>query len=148
MNGIATPLPTEARRDHRVLLVDDNPIFLDILKSHLLEKRDPAWIVHTANTYSVALSCLKSNPMDLAILDINMPVVDGLQLLTIIKRNHPSLPVVLLSSSVKPESRQYALDQGAALVLDKTDMGSHFDNIYPAIEASAARQVEGFEGMV
>lgn len=148
MNGTAPPPPAEARRSHRVLLVDDSPLFLDILKSHLIEKRNPSWIVHTANNYSVALSCLKSTPMDLVILDINMPVVDGLQLLTIIKRNHPSLPVALLSASVKPETRQYALDQGAALVLDKTDMGMHFDNIYPALEASAARPVEGFEGVV
>lgn len=148
MNAIAPPPPAEARRSHRVLLVDDSPLFLEILKSHLLEKRNPSWIVHTAGNYSMALSCLKSTPMDLVILDINMPVVDGLQLLTIIKRNHPSLPVVLLSASIKPETRQYALDQGAALVLDKTDMGAHFDNIYPALEASAARPVEGFEGVV
>ncbi|HLX71044.1 MAG TPA: response regulator, partial [Verrucomicrobiae bacterium] len=148
MNETASLPSADARRSHRVLLVDDSPLFLDILKSQLIEKRNPSWIVHTANTYSMALSCLKSTPMDLAILDINMPVVDGLQLLNIIKRNHPSLPVVLLSALVKPETRQYALDQGAALVLDKTDMGTHFDNIYPALEATAARPAEGFEGMV
>jgi CheY-like chemotaxis protein len=152
-NGAAAPLPalalpSEDRRSHRVLLVDDSPLFLDILKSRLEEKRDPAWVVHTASNYSVALTCLKTTPMDLAILDIDMPVVDGLQLLTIIKRNHPSLPVALLSSSVKPESRQYALNQGAALVLDKKDMGADFESVYPALEASAARPVEGFEGMV
>jgi CheY-like chemotaxis protein len=148
MNGTATPPPAEARRSRRVLVVDDNPIFLDILKSHLLEKRDPTWIVHTADNYSMALNCLKSNPVDLAILDINMPLVDGLQLLTMIKHDHPSLPVVLLSSLVKPEARQFALDHGAALVLDKTEMGSHFDDIYPALEATAAKPVEGFEGVV
>lgn len=134
--------------NHRVLLVDDSTDFTDIFKVRLLDKRNPSWIVHTANNYSVALSCLKSNPMDLVILDIGMPVVDGLQLLPIIKRNHPSLPVVLLSGLITPENRQYALDQGAALVLDKTDMAKDFENIYPALEASAARPTEGFEGVV
>jgi CheY-like chemotaxis protein len=148
MSTTVAPLSAEARRSHRVLLVDDSPLFLDILKSRLVEKNDPSWIVHTASNYSLALSLLKSTPVDLAIVDINMPVVDGLQLLTIIKRNHPSLPVVLLSASVKPESRQYALDQGAALVLDKMDMGKDFESIYPALEASASRPVDGFEGVV
>jgi CheY-like chemotaxis protein len=148
MNATA-PAPTmQGQRSHRVLLVDDSPLFLDILKSRLVEKRNPSWIVHTANSYSTALNCLKTTPVDLAILDIDMPVVDGLQLLTMIKRNHPSLPVALLSSSIKPETRQYALNQGAALVLDKKDMGADFESIYPALEASACKPVEGFEGMV
>lgn len=148
MNAVAPAPSAQAQRSHRVLLVDDSPLFLDILKSRLEEKHDPDWIVHTANNYSVALSCLKSTPIDLVIVDIDMPVVDGLQLLTIIKRNHPSLPVALLSSSVKADARQYALNQGAALVLDKKDMGADFESIYPALEASAARPVEGFEGVL
>lgn len=145
MNTVASG---PAQRSHRVLLVDDSADFTDLLKARLLEKRNPSWIVHTANNYSVALSCLKSNPMDLVILDIGMPVVDGLQLLMIIKRNHPSLPVALLSALITPENRQYALEQGAALVLDKTDMASDIEGIYPALEGAAARPLEGFEGVV
>lgn len=148
MNDVALPPTGAAGYNHRVLLVDDSTDFTEIFKVRLLDKRNPSWIVHTANNYSVALSCLKANPMDLVILDIGMPVVDGLQLLTIIKRNHPSLPVVLLSGLITPENRQYALDQGAALVLAKTDMATDFENIYPALEASAARPTEGFQGVV
>ena len=138
----------QAAPSHRVLLVDDSADFMDLFKVRLLEKRNPSWIVHTAANYSVALSCLKSNPMDLVILDIAMPVVDGLQLLTIIKRNHPSIPVILLSGMITPEGRQFALDQGAALVLDKVDMAMGFETIYPAIEATTSRPSEGFQGVV
>ena len=91
MSGTDILSNAQARRSYRVLLVDDNPIFLEILKSHLLEKRGSFLDrPHGQQLPVAALNCLKSNPRwDLAILDINMPVVDGLQLLTIVKRNHP-----------------------------------------------------------
>jgi CheY-like chemotaxis protein len=137
-----------ARRSHRVLLVDDSVEFTDIVKSSLLDKRQPTWIVHTANDYSAALNCLKVHPMDLVVLDINMPVMDGLQLLNMLKRSYPSLPVVLLSAMVTPENRNYALQQGAALVLSKLDISNGFDSIYPALEATAEMPLDGFKGMV
>jgi CheY-like chemotaxis protein len=139
------PTPTRPPRSHRILLVDDSVEFTDIFKAHLVGKRDPSWIVHTADTYAVALNCLKANPVNLVVLDITMPVMDGLQLLTMVKRSYPSVPVVLLSGLVTPEHRDYALQHGAALVLNKLD---GFDNIYPALEATAEMPVDGFKGIV
>jgi CheY-like chemotaxis protein len=147
MTAIDSP-PAVTRRSRRVLLVDDNVEFTDVFKLHLVRKRDPSWIVHTAGNYSDALDCLKVNPADLVILDIAMPVMDGLQLLTMLKRTHPSLPVILLSGNVTPENRDYALHHGAALVLNKMDVAAGFDSIYPALEATAEMPAEGFKGMV
>jgi hypothetical protein len=86
--------------------------------------------------------------VDLVVLDINMPVMDGLQFLTMLKRSRPALPVVLLSGIVTPEKRDYALQHGAALVLDKIDVAGGFESIYPALEATAEAPAEGFKGMV
>jgi CheY-like chemotaxis protein len=140
--------PTRVRRSHRVLLVDDSADFLEMLKQHLVAKRDPSWIVHTADKYSEALNFLKSNPADLVVLDISMPVMDGLQLLTMLKRTHPALPVVLLSGNITPQNREYALQHGASLVLNKMDVAAGFESIYPALEATAEMPAEGFKGMV
>ena len=140
--------PAGSLPNHRVLLVDDSAEFTDLLKQHLVKKRDPSWIVHTADNYSGALSCLKSNKVDLVVLDINMPVMDGLQFLTMLKRSRPSLPVVVLSGIVTPTNRDYALQHGAALVLDKIDLAAGFDSIYPALEATAETPADGFLGMV
>jgi CheY-like chemotaxis protein len=140
--------PARARPSYRVLLVDDSTDFTDLLKDHLVKKRAPSWIVHTAENYSEALNCLKANPVDLVVLDIKMPVMDGLQFLTMLKRSRPALPVVVLSGVVTPENRDYALQHGAALVLDKSDVATGFDSIYPAIEATAEAPAEGFKGMV
>jgi CheY-like chemotaxis protein len=140
--------PTRARPSHRVLLVDDSTDFTDLFKEHLLKKRDPSWIVHTACNYSEALNCLKANPVDLVVLDINMPVMDGLQFLTMLKRSRPALPVVVLSGMLTPEKAAFALQHGAALVLDKIDVAEGFESIYPALEATAEMPAEGFKGMV
>ena len=140
--------PARSRPSHRVLLVDDDPDFNALLKQQLVRKRDPSWIVHTADNYSEALNCLKANPVDLVILDIKMPVMDGLQFLTMLKRSRPSLPVVLLSGMVTPQNRDYALQHGAPLILEKIDLATGFESIYPALEATAEAPAEGFKGMV
>ncbi len=132
----------------RILLVDDDAEFIQVLKDHLVKKRAPSWIVHTAKNYSEGLDCLKVNPVDLVVLDIQMPVMDGLQFLTLLKRSHPALPVVVLSGMVTPENRDYALKHGAALILQKTELATGFDIIYPALEATAEAPVEGFKGML
>jgi CheY-like chemotaxis protein len=142
------PSPARPPPSRRILLVDDDPEFIALMKDHLVQKRDPTWIVHTAVNYSEALDCLKLNPVDLVVLDIQMPVMDGLQLLTLLKRTRPALPVVVLSGVVTQENRDYALQHGAALILQKTELATGIDTIYPALEATAEAPVEGFKGML
>jgi CheY-like chemotaxis protein len=142
------PAPARSISSRRVLVVDDDPDFRDVLKDYLVKKRDPSWIVHTAGEYSEVLSCLKTHPVDLVVLDIQMPVMDGLQLLTLLKRSHPALPIVVLSGAVTQERRDYALQHGASLILQKTQVVDFFDRIYPALEATTEAPVEGFKGML
>ena len=80
--------PTASRR---VLLVDDDPQFLQLLKEFFLTKREPSWVVHTSGEYCEVLECVKRHALDLVVLDIQMPVMDGLQLLKLLRRGHPTL---------------------------------------------------------
>jgi CheY-like chemotaxis protein len=77
-----------------------------------------------------------------------MPVMDGLQLLKLLRRGHPALPIVLLSGVVTQEKRDYALQNGATLVLEKMEALAGFDRIFPALEAAAEPGVEGFKGVM
>jgi CheY-like chemotaxis protein len=147
MTALAPP-PPRSISSHRVLLVDDDPEFIQVMKDFLVQKRDPSWVVHTAADYAEVLDCLKFNSVDLVVLDIQMPVMDGLQLLTLLKRSRPALPIIVLSGIVTPENRDYALQHGASLILDKTVVATGFDCIYPALEATAEAPVEGFKGML
>jgi CheY-like chemotaxis protein len=146
-----TPLaPAHARQiaSRRVLLVDDDPDFMSMMKEFFVTKRDPSWIVHIAIDYSEVLECLKLHSVDLVVLDIQMPVMDGLQLLTLLRRSRPALPIVVLSGLVTQDKRDYALHHGATLVLEKLEVAAGFDRIFPALEAAAETPAEGFQGVM
>src|SRR6516164_2348293 len=132
----------------RVLLVDDEPEFTDLLRTFLTARRSGGWVVHTAEDYSSALACLKKNKVDLVVLDLNMPVMDGLQFLKMLKQTHPELPVVILTGHASVENRDYCLQNGAALFLEKMDVAEGFDKIYPALESIASSGGAGFRGML
>ena len=87
----------KTNRAKRILLVDDDDAFIAVFKEFLLSHRPGAWVVHTADHYAPALTCLKENRVDLLVLDLNMPVMDGLQFLSLVKRTHPAIPVVMLT---------------------------------------------------
>jgi CheY-like chemotaxis protein len=142
------PSPPRATASRRVLLVDDDAQFLGLLKEFFLTKREPSWMVHTAGEYSEVLECLKRHEVDLVVLDIQMPIMDGLQLLKLLRRGHPTLPIVLLSGVVTQEKRDYALQNGATLVLEKLEAVQGFDRIFPALEAAAEPRAEGFKGVM
>ncbi len=138
----------KANRAKRLLIVDDDTAFTGIFKEFLLAHRPGTWIVHTADHYAPALTCLKESAIDLIVLDLNMPVMDGLQLLSLIKRTHPAIPVVMFTGLATAENRAASLKAGAALFLDKTEVAGDLKKIYAALESIAATPTEGFRGML
>ena len=80
-----------------VLVVDDNATNRDILQIQLAQWK---FIPIMAASGEQALQILLSNtPVDLVISDMNMPVMDGVHLARKIRKKHPELPLILLSSS-------------------------------------------------
>lgn len=140
--------PAKPARARQILLVDDDTAFTAFFKEFLLSHRPGAWVVHTADHYAPALACLKERSVDLVVLDIKMPIMDGLQLLTLLKRTHPELQVVVLTSSASPENRAQSLQNGAALFFDKTEVADGLEKIYAALESVASAPAEGFRGLL
>ena len=141
-------MQTTTARPKQILLVDDDSAFAGLMKEFLLLPGRGPWIVHTAENYTEALACLKVNPVDLVVLDIRLPIMDGLQFLKLLRQTHPGLPVVILTGLATEENRAYSLEQGAALFLDKTSVAGGFEGIYAALEAVATKPAEGFRGML
>ena len=135
-------------RARQILLVDDDPVFTGLFKDFLLSHRPGAWVVHLADHYAPALACLKDNSIDLIVLDLGLPIMDGLQFLPLLKRTHPAVPVVMLTGQATPENRANSLKSGAALFLDKTEVAADLAKIYAALENIAATPTEGFRGML
>ncbi len=84
----------EAQPDQVILVVDDEEMMRSLLAMTL--KRD-GWSVLTAGCVEEAIDLLRQNETMIVLSDIHMPGRDGFQLLSHIKENNPSMPVLLMS---------------------------------------------------
>ena len=103
--------------DHRILVVEDNPADVYLIRSALAEhsiKADVDVVSDGERARTVARSFQDgvSAWPDLVLLDINLPKIDGLELLQ--RLAAAPCPIVVMSSSQSPSDRQQALDNGAA----------------------------------
>ena len=115
------PLPASAEpmRKFHVLLVDDSLAFLELFGSVCAEYSNREWEILSATSADRALVMLQEKPVDLVVLDIGMPMLDGLQLLAIIGRRYPGLKTAIMTGQATEAKRADALAKGAALFLEK-----------------------------
>ena len=95
-----------------ILLVDDSTSIRNIVKGSLVRE----YLVHEADNGQTALDLVAQGvAVDLFLLDVNMPVMDGLTLLKQIKANplFAKTPVLMLTTETKQERRQEAKALGA-----------------------------------
>jgi two-component system response regulator PilR (NtrC family) len=93
-----------------ILIVDDERSMRDFLKILLTKE---GYEVSTASGGHQALEQIAKQSYDLIITDIRMEEMDGLSLLSTIKEQHPSLPVVLITAFASPDDAVFAMKNGA-----------------------------------
>jgi two-component system chemotaxis response regulator CheB len=98
----------------RVMVVDDTVTYRRIL-SDVIEGLGDAEVVATAPQGRLALARLEQGPVDLVLLDLEMPEMDGLETLSHIRRLYPDISVVMISgqNARAAEATIQALAQGA-----------------------------------
>jgi DNA-binding response OmpR family regulator len=94
-----------------VLIVDDNKEVVDIL-SRLLSRHNLTPI--GAYSGSECLDIVRSRPIDVVILDVMMPGMDGLEVCKELKRLSPSLPVILLTAKDDMATRAAGMALGVS----------------------------------
>ena len=85
-----------------VLLADDHQMFIDGMKVYL-EKYDHIQVVGEANNGEAVIDFLEINQVDIVVLDVEMPGMNGIETTKYIKKNHPKTNVLILSMYEKKE---------------------------------------------
>src|SRR5262245_39736947 len=105
-----------------VLVVDDSPVDRHLAGSLLRESG--AFSVEFAEHGAEALARVQQLPPDIVVTDLQMPEVDGLQLIESLKKTHPQIPIVVMTSRGSESHAVKALRSGAASYLPKSRSAS------------------------
>ena len=100
----------------RLLLIDDEVAYVNVL-SNRLSKRN--FIVGKATSGSEAFQLLRKRDFDIAVLDLKMEDMDGIETLKILKKIAPELVVIMLTGHGSAEAAREGMRQGAYDYLTK-----------------------------
>ena len=127
---------------HKVLIVDDDPAVLDTYRD-LMSQLPSRPEIFTASSGTRALSLLKAEPFRLLICDLKMPKMDGLQVLSIVRRQFPELRTVVMTGVQDEEFRSRAYALGVDLYWLKPDTQQNMEMFLQCIESLLGRDSEG-----
>jgi DNA-binding NarL/FixJ family response regulator len=123
----------------RVLLVDDDRDFLESLRP-LIEHQPVLTVAGVADNGLDAIELADELDPDAVVIDLHMPVVDGVTAVARLRKDHPSLCLIALTGDPAPELHRAVIEAGADAVLMKGDLVDSLVHRLRAVrEAQAAR---------
>ncbi|MEO8606362.1 MAG: response regulator transcription factor [Chloroflexota bacterium] len=118
----------------RVLVVDDHDMLRMSLAS-FLENFDDMVMVGEARNGQEAVNLCHSLHPDVVLMDLGMPVMDGMTATTLINRDLPFIHIIILTSTFSDDKRQAAFNAGASAYFRKN---ISVDTLVNAIRKAAA----------
>ncbi|MBD3872454.1 MAG: response regulator [Acidobacteria bacterium] len=94
----------------RLLLVDDEVGYLEVLAKRLTRR---GFKITTANTGAEAIRDLRKSDFDVAVVDLKMEDMDGIEVLKVLKRMVPALHVIILTGHGSERAAREGISQGA-----------------------------------
>jgi CheY-like chemotaxis protein len=129
--------------------VDDDRHYLEMLSEVMQALSGGAWDILVAGNAGEALPLVQDQDVDLIVIDVRMPVLDGLQFLRLLNRWHPSLLKVVLTGFATEAHRAACLGSGAELFLEKPVGERSHEKLFAALDGLMQWQPEeGFRGVL
>ncbi len=122
----------------RILVADDHNLVRDGLKPFLYELDADATILDAANLDDALTAARAVDSLDLVLLDLKMPGMNGLQGVEQMRRLHPTAAVVILSGHVERDDVLAAVRAGASGYIPKTISGTALINALRLVLAGEA----------
>jgi DNA-binding NtrC family response regulator len=95
----------------RILVVDDEPNMLRLLKTILMDKT--GYEVTTTNNPLEVSKLLQEGQYELVVTDLKMPLVDGIDLIGIVKNLDATMPIIVITAYGTIETAEEAIQKGA-----------------------------------
>jgi DNA-binding NtrC family response regulator len=95
----------------QILLVDDQPDMLLLLEMLITDKTSHG-VVSTSNPFEVA-ELLAKQEFNLVMTELKMPQLDGMEVMEMVKRHDPDIPVIVITAFGTLEAAEEAVHQGA-----------------------------------
>ena len=105
----------------QVLLADDDEGFLESLRT-LIDRQQGFEVVGTATDGLGAIELVDELDPDAAVIDLHMPLLDGVSAVARMRRDHPNLCLIALTGDEAPKLHQAVKDSGADEVLLKGEL--------------------------
>jgi DNA-binding NarL/FixJ family response regulator len=119
-----------------VLLADDDPSFLESLRP-LIEHQPELTVVGTAADGLGAIELADALMPDAVVIDLHMPLVDGVTAVARLRKDHPHLCLIALTGDPDRELHQAVSDAGADAVLLKGDLVGSLVERLAAVKAAS-----------
>ncbi|MCM3213063.1 response regulator (plasmid) [Niallia taxi] len=130
---------------YNVLIVDDHLVVREGLKL-ILETNDKFQVIGEAENGSQALDILKAKKPDVILMDLNMPVLNGLDTITKLNELKVSIPIIILTTYNEDEWMIKGLELGAkGYLLKDTSRENLFRSIETAVRGETLLQPEILE---
>jgi DNA-binding NarL/FixJ family response regulator len=113
----------------KILVVDDHALVREGLRQVLKGLDEEVEVLEAAHCFRAFELAAQHPDLDLVLLDYHLPDMNGLDALAVFRKNHPELPIVMLSGSVNPQTVRQVLDRGAAGFIAKASMSSELLSI-------------------
>jgi DNA-binding NarL/FixJ family response regulator len=122
----------------RILLVDDHPVVRKGIKQILVDGMTGV-VVGEASDGQTGLAQIQTGEWDLVVLDVSMPGISGLDVLKQVRREQPSLPIVVLSMHPANQFARRLLAAGATAYLTKDSAPTALVEAIEAIRSGRGR---------
>ena len=100
----------------KILVIDDSPTLRKVLDFYLKKNN---YLVELANNGKVGLALMERESFDLIILDMQMPIISGKEVLINMKEKNIKTPLLILSAEKKEETIEMGLELGALFYMTK-----------------------------
>ena len=105
----------------RVLLADDDELFLTSLQA-LIDRQPELTVVAAAENGLEAIELAASLEIEAAVIDLHMPLLDGVTAVSRLRRDNPSLCLIVLTGDSDESLHHAAAEAGADAVLEKHEL--------------------------